>query len=161
MKRVLAVLAVLVLLAGCRSIAGGAATGAESSDAAVQQFIFAARAGDLQGMSAVWGDDIRPTRDLVSRQELERRLLIIACHMRHDESRIGAARRGESGRVLHTVEMTKGTLRASPLFTTVRNRKSGRWYVENIDLTVLQPFCAASVPPRPPTRPPSAAFTTH
>ena len=160
MKRLLAVM-VLVILAGCRPGGGGAATGAESSDAAVQQFVFAARGGDLQAMSAVWGDQTRLTRDLVSRQELERRLLIIACHMRHDESRIGAARPGESGRVLHTVEMTKGTLKASPLFTTVRNLKSGRWYVENIDLSVLQPFCAASVPSPQPTRPPSAASAIH
>ena len=145
MKRLLAVM-VLVLLAGCRPGGGGAATGAESSDAAVQQFVFAARAGDLQGMSAVWGDEVRPTRELVSRQELERRLLIIACHMRHEESRIGAGRPGEAGRVLHSVEMTKGTLKASPLFTTVRNLKSGRWYVENIDLTVLQPFCRPAAP---------------
>lgn len=145
MKRLLMVM-VLVLSAGCRPGGGGAATGAESSGAAVQQFVFAARAGDLQGMSAVWGDENKPTRDLVSRQELERRLLIIACHMRHEESRIGEARPGESGRVLHNVEMTKGTLKASPLFTTVRNLKSGRWYVENIDLTVLQPFCRSSSP---------------
>ncbi|MBL8996774.1 MAG: hypothetical protein KJZ74_07455 [Gemmatimonadales bacterium] len=145
MRRVLAVMG-LAVLAGCGSNRGGAATGAESSDAAVQQFVFAAKAEDLQAMSAVWGDAEMPTRERVSRQELEQRLLITICHLRSDESRIGPARAAEGGRVAHIVTLTKGDLRAESAFTTVRNTKSGRWYVENIDLTVLQPFCKASVP---------------
>lgn len=155
MRRLLAVL-VLVLLAGCRPGAAGGATGASASDAAVQQFLFAANAEDLQAMSAVWGNQESPTRDRVSRQELERRLLIIVCHVRHDESRIGPAQTGEAGRVLHRVELKKGTLTASPMFTTVRNTRDGRWYVEDLDLRAVQPLCAASAPPRPATRPPTS-----
>lgn len=154
MKRLLAV-AVLVMLAGCARGGGGAATGAATSEEAVQQFVFAAKAEDLQAMSAVWGDQQSPTRDRVSRQELERRLLIIVCHLRHDESRIGPAQTGEGGRVLFRVEFTQGRLQASPMFTTVRNLKDGRWYVENLDMRAVQPLCAGSATSRPPTRPPT------
>ena len=157
MKRLLSVvvLVVLVVLAGCSRGGGGAATGAATSDGAVQQFVFAAKAEDIQAMSAVWGDQQSPTRDRVSRQELERRLLIIVCHLRHDESRIGPAQTGEGGRVLHRVEFTQGTLKASPMFTTVRNLKDGRWYVEDLDMRAVQPFCAGSAAQRLPTRPPT------
>lgn len=155
MKRLLAVL-VLVLLAGCRPAAPGGATGAPASDAAVQQFLFGANAEDLQAMSAVWGNQESPTRDRVSRQELERRLLILVCHLRHDESRIGPAQAGEAGRVLHRVELRKGALTASPMFTTVRNPRDGRWYVEDLDMRAVQPLCAASPRPDPATRPPAS-----
>jgi len=145
-------MAVLVLLAGCRPGAGGDATGAPSSDAAVQQFLFAAKAGDIQAMSAVWGDREMPTRDRVSRQELERRLLIIVCHLKHDESRIGAPETGEGGRVKHRVELTQGERRASPMFTTVRNLKDTRWYVEDLDMNAVQAFCAPASQRRPSDR---------
>jgi hypothetical protein len=153
-------LVLLVLLAGCRPGRGGA-TGASSPEAAVQQFLFASKASDLQAMSAVWGDQESPTRDRVSRQELERRLLIIECHLRADESRIGPSEAGEAGRVLYRVSLTKGDLQASPLFTTVRNLKDGRWYVENIDLSVLQKFCSASMPQKPPAQPPRDGAAAH
>jgi len=158
--RTLSAVVMLVLLAGCRPGAG-VATGAPSSESAVQQFIFAAKASDLQAMSAVWGDQESPTRDRVSRQELERRLLIIECHLRSDESRIGPAEAAEGGRVLHRVSVTKGDLQASPVFTTVRNLKDGRWYVENIDLSVLQKFCSASMPSTPSAKPPRSGAAAH
>ena len=69
----------------------GDLAGATSSAAAVEQFLSAAKAQDLQAMSAVWGNAVSPMRERVDRQELERRLLIMTCHLRHDTSRIGAA----------------------------------------------------------------------
>jgi hypothetical protein len=133
----------VVLLASCRSVAVGNETGASSSEMAVSQFIAAARAQDLQAMSAVWGNADGPTRDRVDRQELERRMLIIVCHLKHDESRIGPAQTGEAGRALHMVEMTQGPRTASVTFTAIRNRRSDRWYVENVDLAPLRAFCHA------------------
>jgi hypothetical protein len=157
-RRLLVVMAALVTLVGCRP-GGGGATGASSSEAAILQFLNGARAEDLQVMSAVWGDEQSPTRDRVSRQELERRLLIIICHLRHDESRIGAAEAGEAGRTVHRVELRRGEIRAAPRFTTVRNAKDGRWYVYDLDMVAVQPICSgnpAARPPAPnPTRPPA------
>lgn len=149
MRRLLTVV-LLATLAGCRGGAvGGAEPGAAGSEMAVAQFLSAARAQDLQAMSAVWGNADAPTRDRVERQELERRLIIMVCHLKHDESRIGPAQVGEAGRILHGVDLKQAQKEASTVFTTVRNTKSGRWYVEDFDIKPLTPLCAQA-----PTRTP-------
>lgn len=158
--RRLSPLVMLVLLAGCRPGHGGA-TGAPNSEAAIQQFVSAARASDLQAMSAVWGNQEALMRDKVGRKELEQRLLIIQCNLRVDESRIGPAETGEAGRVLHRVSVTKGDLKASPLFTTVRNIKDGRWYVEDIQMNELQKFCSSSMTGKPAPKPPLGGGAAH
>ena len=152
MKRTLTFVLVALVLAGCPRPMGGPAPGATSSDAAVQQFLFAAKAQDLQALSAVWGNEVSPLRDRANRQELERRMLIIVCHLRHDESRIGPAQAGESGRVLHRVDLTQGDKKASPVFTTVRNTKTSRWFVEGFDMTAVSGFCSGGA--RSAVRPP-------
>lgn len=143
------VLVLLGTLAGCRTVStgNGSATGAAAAEMAVVQFLSAARAQDLQAMSAVWGNSESPTRDRVDRTELERRLIIMACHLRHDESRVGAAQTGEGGRQVYRAELVQGTKNAATNFTAVRNTRSGRWYVEDFDLRPLAPFCTT-----PPTR---------
>lgn len=150
-------IAMLVLLSavGCgpKNTSGGGVTGATSSEQAVVTFLGAARAQDLQAVSAVWGNDESPTRDRVERQELERRLMIIVCHLRHDESRIGAAQSGEAGRTIHQVELTKGTIQATVPFTTVRNKTNGRWYVEDVDLRGARQICNSEQMTRPAQRP--------
>jgi hypothetical protein len=136
--------------AGCRpGSVGDRVGGADSGQMAVMEFLNAARAQDLQAISAVWGNDESLTRDRVERQELERRLLIIACHLRHDESRIGAAQLGEAGRTLFTARLTRGSITADVPFTTVRNKSNGRWYVEDVDLRPAREICNAEQMTRP------------
>jgi hypothetical protein len=136
------VLAAFTLLSACRPGAvGGPAPGAGSTEGAVQAFLNAARAQDLQAMSAVWGNDESPTRERIERQELERRLLIMMCHLRHDESRIGEPQAGEAGRTLRPAELTQGGKSATTTFTLVQNKKSGRWFVEDFELRPLVGFC--------------------
>lgn len=145
---------VLLAVAGCRAAAApAAATGAASSTEAVVAFLSAAKAQDIQAISSVWGNDKALTRDMVDRQELERRLLIINCHLRHDESRIGAPQMGESGRVVMSVDLVKGSTRATLPFTTVKNSRNNRWYVEDLDLRPARAICnsAPMSRPAPPT----------
>lgn len=144
MRRIVALL-VLVTLASCRTAPmSGPEPGARSSEAAITQFLAAARAQDLQAMSAMWGNSESLVREREDRRELERRLIVMACHLKHDESRIGPSRRGEGGRILHDVELTQGPKRATSTFTTVRNTQSDRWFVENFDIEALQELCAAA-----------------
>ena len=144
MRRIVA-LVVLVMLASCRTAPlGGPEPGAPSSEAAVAQFLAAARAQDLQAMSAMWGNSESLVREREDRQELERRLIVMACHLKHDESRIGPSRRGEGGRILHDVELSQGPKRATSTFTTVRNASADRWFVENFEIESLQELCAAA-----------------
>lgn len=131
-----------VALAGCRAKPVTVAEpGAGTGTNAVRQFLAAAKAQDLQAMSAVWGNDQSPVRDRVERQELERRLLIMMCHLRHDESRIGDSQPGEAGRLIHPVELERGTQSATSKFTVVKNKETGRWYVEVFEMEPLRGFC--------------------
>jgi hypothetical protein len=131
----------LVLLPACRAVRGGPTVGSASSEEAVAQFVAGVRAEDLQAISAVWGNAEAPTRDRVDRQELERRLLIVVCHLRHEEARIGVAARGAEGRTIHNVELTAGGRTVTVPFTTIRNTRSGRWFVEDVDLRPAREFC--------------------
>lgn len=154
MRRLGTVMLLVLTAAGCRpSAVGNGAGGADTAQMAVVEFLNAARAQDLQGISAVWGNDESPTRDRVERQELERRLLIIACHLRHEESRIGAAQLGEAGRTLFTARLTRGSITADVPFTTVRNRQNGKWYVEDVDLRPAREICNTEQMTRPAQRP--------
>ncbi len=146
-----AMLLVLTVL-GCRQKPMGGATGADSAEMAVVAFLNAARAQDLQAMSTVWGNEESPTRDREPRAVMERRLLILVCHLRHDESRIGPAQLGEAGRVKFTATIVRGTRTAEIPFTTVKNRSDGRWYVEALDYRAAQPICAAEPMSRPAPR---------
>ncbi len=148
-------LLLVLAVAGCRPNAvGSGSTGADSSQMAVVEFLNGARAQDLQAISKVWGNAESPTRDRVERQELERRLLVIICHLRHDESRIGAPQLGEAGRTIFSAELTRGTRRATVPFTTVRNTRNGRWYVEDVDLRPAREICNAEPMNRPAPQPP-------
>ncbi len=143
MRRALTFMVMLVLLAGCRPRMGGPEAGAAAPQLAVQQFLQAAKAQDLQAMAAVFGNADSPLRDRASRQEVERRMIIMTCHLRHDESRIGAPEAGEGGRVRFRVALTQGAKTAAPTFTAVKNTKSGRWFVEEFDLAAVRAFCAS------------------
>lgn len=149
-------IAMMLVLASvsCRPAAVGSGSGgADTAQMAVVEFLNAARAQDLQGISAVWGNEESPTRERVDRQELERRLMVIACHLRHDESRIGPAQMGEGGRTVFGVTITRGTQTATLPFTVVKNRRSGKWFVEDLDLRPAAPICNAEPMTRPQQRP--------
>ncbi len=153
MRRTVSLLVVLVAILACHRGVGGPEAGATSSDGAVQQFLFAAKSQDLPAMSAVWGTAEGPLREREERRQLERRLLILICHLRHDESRMGAAQAGEEGKVMYRVEVMQGEKKGSPVFTTVKDRRTGRWFVESFDLPALQGFCTAGGAPPLPAKP--------
>ncbi len=141
-------LALLVLAAGCRKANLPAGAGARTPQQAVVQFLDAARAQDMDQMSAVWGNAESPTRDRVERQELERRLLIMICHLKHDESRLAPAQMGEAGRMLLRADLKQGTKEATVPFTLVKNARTDLWFVEDVDLRPAREFCTPAAAPR-------------
>ncbi len=79
---------VSIAMAACGSSGGGGAvgprgqmTGAASPHLAVEQFMAAARAQDLQAFSAVWGSERGAARDVVDRSQLEKRELTMMCYL--------------------------------------------------------------------------------
>lgn len=141
-------LALLVLAVGCRRSITSVGAGARTPQQAVVQFLDAARARDMDQMSAVWGNAESPTRDRVERQELERRLLIMICHLKHDDSRLAPAQMGEAGRMLLRADLKQGTQEATVPFTLVKNGRTGLWFVEDVDLRPAREFCAPATPRR-------------
>ena len=146
-------LMLLVLAVGCRKPNTSVGAGARSPEQAVVQFLDAARAKDMDQMSAVWGNADGPTRDRVERQELERRLLIMICFFKHDESRLAPAQRGEAGRTIIRADIKQGPKTATVPFTLIKNSRTDMWFVEDVDLRPLREFCspeaAGGASPRP------------
>ena len=129
---------ILVLAAACHTApAGSSLGGADSPRSAVEKYLAAARAQDLQALGAVWGDEKGPARDNLPRQELEKREFVMLCLLKHDQARIGDPVAAVGGRFTMQVDLTQGQLKANVTFTAAKG-PSNRWYVENFDSTLLQ-----------------------
>jgi len=133
-------LGALLVTAACRTTPRGSQTGAADPRAAVERFMGAVRAQDLQGLSAVWGTTNGPARDQIDRAELERRELLMMCYLTHDRYRVLGDQQAAGGARPVRVELTRGTLTKATNFTVVRG-PSDRWYVQDVDLTQMQEFC--------------------
>jgi len=129
---------ILVLAAACHTApAGSSLGGAESPRAAVEKYLAAARAQDLQALGVVWGDEKGPTRDHLPREELEKREFVMLCLLKHDQARIGEPVAAVGGRYTMQVELTQGQVKANVKFTVAKG-PSNRWYVQDFDSQLLQ-----------------------
>ena len=120
----------------------GSAGGAASSRDAVDAFMTAVRAQDLQTMSAVWGTARGPARDQLDREQLEKRLVIIQCKLDHDSWSYAEERPRllAGGKQDFRVRLKQKSAEAVTSFTTIL-AADGRWYVEIVDLEPLRDFC--------------------
>lgn len=133
--------------AGGRAGAGpaplaGATSGAATSRDAVDAFMHAVKAQDLQTMGAVWGTGRGPARDQIARDELEKRLIIIQCKLDHDRWSYAEERPRllAGGKQEFMVRLRQKGAEAVTSFTTIL-AQDGRWYVEIVDLEPLRDFC--------------------
>jgi hypothetical protein len=125
------------------STTSGAATGGASPRDAVDRYLAGARAQDIQAVGAVFGNAQGPLREQSDRSMVERQLLIQLQCVRHDKATVSASTRGPGGTEIFTVDLTQGTLTASPKFTVIRGPEN-RWYVEVFEIVELQNkgFCS-------------------
>lgn len=117
--------------------------GAGTGRGAVEAFMGAVKAQDLQAMSGLWGNEKGLARDHYKRDELEKRLVIMQCLLQHDVFRFVEAgpRLQTGGRQEHLVELKKGKLTAQTTVTTVGG-PGARQLVEDIDVSKLRDFCS-------------------
>ncbi len=117
--------------------------GAATGRGAVEAFMGAVKAQDLQAMSGLWGNEKGLARDQYKRDELEKRLVIMQCLLQHDVFRFVEAgpRLQTGGRQEHLVELKKAKLTAQTTVTTVGG-PGGRQLVEDIDVSKLRDFCS-------------------
>lgn len=117
--------------------------GATDARLAVEQFLNAVRAQDIQAMSVNFGTSRGPARDNISRDELEKRLIILQCYFNHDKFRILGENPGEGGHRIVSVQLIRGSQTRNPRFYTIRG-PSERWYVDNMEIAVVRDFCRGS-----------------
>jgi hypothetical protein len=139
-------LAALLTACGPRQAETGAtpdqAVGASSPRAAVERFLGAVRAQDLQAMGVIWGTSRGPARDQMAQDVLEKRELIMQCYLLHDQSRVVRDNAASEDRRDFVVELTKGPLVRTTTFSAVKGPRD-RWYIENVDLDPVKDLCRA------------------
>jgi len=114
--------------------------GAAGPKQAVDRFLGAAKAQDLQELSIAWGTSKGPARDQFERTELEKRLIVMQGCYDTDKYRIVDEQPADNGKRVLRVELTKGTVTKTPRFTTVKG-PSDRWYVEDADFGAVTALC--------------------
>jgi len=102
----------------------------------------AAKKQDLQALGAVWGNANGPARDAISREELEKRELIMMRCLRHDKYDIAGEAPNPGGSRAMVVNLTYKEVSRSTNFVVVQG-PANRWYVEKFDLDPLQAICLA------------------
>ena len=136
--------AVSLLLAACSSATQsantGALTGAATAQLAVEQFLKAVNAKDIQAMSTMFGTNKGPARETMDRTELEKRLVILACYFTHDTARILGEDPGTGGHREVRVEVKKGNMTRQTTFYAIQG-PGRRWYVDNMDIAAVRDFC--------------------
>lgn len=154
MKKV--VFAVIALTLACRpqQQPSGPATGATSARAAVDGILGALKAGDIQGVSTVWGTVRGPARDddRFKRAELEQRIVLMTRCFNHDSYEVVGPVAGENGGRGFEVDLRRGRTTRRTRINAVRGEKSERWYVDNLDIDSVKDFCQQVRPSPRPTR---------
>lgn len=137
-------LVMLVVLAACRTAPPtptGAVYGTASPRAAVETFLAAIRAGDLQAISYVWGNERGSVIGQMDRAEMERRQLIFQCYFNHDQARVlEQVSAGEPNHTVFRAELTLRGMTRTPTVSTVQGPQ-GRWYVVDADINAVRDFC--------------------
>lgn len=125
------------------SAPSGQATGASTPRLAVEQFLNAVRAQDIQAMGVNFGTSRGPARENIGRDELEKRLIVLQCFFNHDKFRIASENPGEGGHQVLSVELTRGPQTRVPKFYAIRG-PANRWYVDNMEIVAVRDFCRNS-----------------
>ena len=139
----------LLLLAACKTSttetpATGptTATGASGARPALDAFLAAIRAKDLQALGAAWGDKNGAIRDSkrISRDELEKRELVLMCYFNHDSYKVLDDVPVAGGERRMSVALTRGTLTRTTDFFLVSGPE--RWYVRTAGMDPVRDLCA-------------------
>jgi hypothetical protein len=125
------------------TVSGASAAGAASPRLALDTFLAAVRAQDLQAMSAVWGDKNGPVRDakVMSREDMEQRELYLIRCLKHDSFRVLGDQPALDGERQLRVELVRGTVVKSTDFSMARS--GDRWFVRTFALEPVRDLCSA------------------
>ena len=121
---------------------GGAVAAASGARPALDAFLAAIRSKDLQALGANWGDKDGPIRDSkrISRDELEKREILLTCYFAHDNYAVLDDQPVAGGERKLTVRLTKGTLSRTTDFLVTSAPE--RWYVRSGNIEPVRDLCA-------------------
>jgi len=121
---------------------GGGVVSASSARPALDAFLTAIRSKDLQALGANWGDKDGPIRDSkrISRDELEKRELLLMCYFAHDSYSVLDDQPVAGGERKLTVRLTKGTLSRTTDFLLASAPE--RWYVRSGNVEPVRDLCS-------------------
>ena len=133
-----------LLLAACRSgpkpRADGVTTGASEPRAALDAFLGAIRSQDLQALSRLWGGERGLARDRFSRDDLEKRELLMMCHLAHDSFNVVAESPDRDGHPVYTVRLNRRNQSRETTFRMYGTREK-RWFVAEVAMDPVRDFC--------------------
>ena len=109
---------------------------------ALDAFLAAIRAQDLQALATAWGDKNGPVRDskLFAREEMEQRELILIRCFKHDRARVVGESPAADGERAFQVELVRGTVTRVTDFFTVKG--PDRWYVRSGNMDAVKELCS-------------------
>ena len=109
---------------------------------ALDAFLGAIRSKDLQALGANWGDKDGAIRDSkrISRDELEKRELLLMCYFSHDSYTVLNDEAVAGGERKMTVRLTKGTLSRTTDFLLASAPE--RWYVRSGNVEPVRDLCS-------------------
>jgi hypothetical protein len=121
----------------------GNLTGAATPHDAIDAFMAAIKAEDLQAMGAIWGTANGAARAQMSMNELQERELTMICFLHHDSYSILTDAPTTNGQRTYAVAMKYKTLAHTGQFNVGR-ASDGRFYVFSVvNIQDFQDFCGA------------------
>ena len=102
--------------------------------AAVQDFLAAVKANDLEAMGSLWGSDRGPANEWMKPDELQKRLTVIRSMLVHDGAAIEPGTRPGSSPAERVVRVRLRRGRCTPVVPFTTRQYQSRWMVAAIDL---------------------------
>lgn len=118
----------------------GAGTGAADPASALRGFLDAAKAQNIQGLSAYWGDKDGTARGRYSKTEEEQREIIMVRCLRHDRYDVIGDAPGMGGGRTFAVALSRPGKNATTNVDVVP-AVDHRWYVQQVDMEKLADYC--------------------
>ena len=145
MKKLAIVL--LLVVAGCQKRPVVVTTapnvndpGAATAREAVTKFMGAAKSQDLQAFATVWGTTAGPARSTIPADELEKRVIVLMCHLKHDSFRVISESPAANNERVFAIESRFRDLTRTANFFAVAG-PANRWYVRTFESEKFQEFC--------------------
>jgi hypothetical protein len=109
----------------------------------VDGILRALKVGDVQAVSTVWGTARGPVRDddRFKRTELEQRIVLMTRCFNHDSYEIARQVAGQNEGTGFDVDLRRGRTTRRTRINAVQAKKSGRWFVDNLDVDSVKDFC--------------------